>query len=517
METQRDVKDLARGAIWNYLGMLARLSKVLFMFVAARYYGADALGIYFLAWNTINIVSKIGLMGMDRSIIRDINRYRSKDSEQNRDLIFAILKYNIGLALLVSLVMSVALNFLSPWIANIIFKNSELILPLHVFSFVLPLVVLTQVFVATTKAQRIMVYDVLILHTLEPLILLVGTLAFIPFKPGPMGLITAHVVASFCALSVAIFVTRRFYGYLGWRHSSLEKEAKKETLRYTTPIAAMDVLNLLAARMDILLVGALINSTAAGYYGIAVEIISIIKRIRQGFEPIFAPIVSELYYKKERKRLKRNYTLVTRWLMTGSFLPVIATILFARELLSLFHVYSSEAAAALMVLALAHGVFGSFSAAENILVMTGRSFLNMKLALITVIINGMVAVLLIPKFGLVGASLGMLAAFLMVSIARIYQGYQQLHIHPFSSALLWPLVTATSTFVVFLLIKQHFNLHSTVEILLILLPLCIFYGLIFFVGGTEPEEKLLLSSLKKKIFRKHESPPPKVPVSETEE
>ncbi|RMF62327.1 MAG: hypothetical protein D6743_12260, partial [Calditrichaeota bacterium] len=428
--SQKDAGDLVKGALVNYLGMIAKTSKVLFMFVAARVYGMETLGLYLLSWSVVDIASKFGLWGIDRSLIRDISRYHKDEGEANRIRLFGIIRFNIGLVIGLSFLTTVVVYFLIPLIAVQGLHKPNLIPPLRILVFAIPFITLTHSFIATTKALRIMKYEALIRSGLEPLVLLLGTLALIPFKMGVIALVSAHIFASAVAAVGAASVAIRKYRYLGWQHQALSAEDKKETLRYTSPIAVMDMLSLLVARSDILLVGRLMNEAAAGLYGIAVEIISVVKRIRQGFEPIFAPIVSELFYTKEKSRLHRNYVIVTRWLMAGSLLPALAMILYPAQLLSLFGREATAAAGALVVLAISHGLFGTFSAAESLLVMTGKTLLNTILAAAMLSINIAVSLWLIPKLGLVGAALGMLTAFAFVSAARLYHGYRFYGIHP---------------------------------------------------------------------------------------
>ncbi|MCZ6595818.1 MAG: oligosaccharide flippase family protein [Bacteroidetes bacterium] len=309
------------------------------------------------------------------------------------------------MAFSLSVLIASVLFIVSPYIAELIFHDANLTKPTRLLAVALPFVVLTHGFIATTKALRLMQYEAFIRHGMEPLILLIGTLALIPFKLGVNGLVVAHIFASFVTACSAFFVVYRKYRYLGWRKQPLAEDIKKETIRYTSPIASMDALNLVATRIDLMLVGGFLGATSAGVYGIAVEIISVIKRVRMGFEPIFAPIVSELFYHKQQERLQRNYDLVTRWIMAGSLLPVGAIVLFPKQILGFFKIESVEVVSALIVLALSYGLLGIFSAAENLLVMTGKTLLNTWLAAVMFVVNCVIGVLLIPKLGLLGASL----------------------------------------------------------------------------------------------------------------
>lgn len=496
----KDAIDLLKGLFFNFLGMLMRVGKILFLFVGAHFYGATALGLYFLAWSAVDIASKFGLWGLDRSLVRDIARLNSDASPESRRQILSIMAFNIRLALLLSLGVCVLVFFGSPLIAKVIFDNAGLINPLRILSLSIPFIVLTMVSVATTKGLRLMQYEMYIRQGMEPAVLLIATLMFIPFGMGATALALAHLIASVAASAAGVTVLLRKFKHLGWPPLPLHRPAKMEILRYTSPIALMDFLNLLVARTDIIMVGALVNSTAAGIYGIAIEIISLIKRIRQGFEPIFAPIVSELYHHRETHRLRRNYVLVTRWLMAGSFLPVIVLLIFPEQILSFFDIQPGPAVTALQVLALAHGFFGAFSAAENLLVMTGRTLLNAALGGFMLGVNVAVGWWLIPKLGFIGAATGTFVAFFAVNMARIYYGYRKLGLLPFGTSLLWPLLTAVLTTAFFFWAGRFLPIHTVWETVVAVSGMTVLYILIYFGGAKEPEEQYVLNKVKQKLL-----------------
>lgn len=499
LPNHEDAKDLIKGALVNYLGMIAKISKVIFVLVAARIYGPTALGLYLLAWSVIDIASKFGLWGFDRNLIRDIARFNIDDAQETRAKIFGILRFNISIALGLSMLAAGIVFILSDTIALKIFKDTNLVTPVKILSIALPFAVLTNLFLAATKALRTMKYDVLIRQTLEPLVLLLATLALIPLSLGAVGLVTAHILASFVAAIGAAFVVFRKYRHLGWQSEPLPAAIKKETIRYIAPMGLMEFLGLAAARLDIMLIGALLNSTSAGFYGIAVEIISIIKRVRQGFEPIFSTIVSELFYNQHKTRLQRNYVVVTRWLLGGSLLPFLVIVLYPAQLLVLFNKEAVIAASALMVLALSHSLLSTFIGSETLLIMTGKTFLNTVLVAAMLAINGVVSVALIPKLGITGAAVGMLSAYAFLSMARLFYGYRHYKLHPFGNALLWPLITAAVTATVFSVVNFWLHVDSLAETIAIVIAVVIFYAGVYFLRATEAEEKHLIQKIMSKL------------------
>src|SRR5437879_12097810 len=61
--------ELKRGAFFNTIAMLASNFRGIFTFLVARLLGAAGLGIFSVAWSTTNIISKIGVLGLDSAIL----------------------------------------------------------------------------------------------------------------------------------------------------------------------------------------------------------------------------------------------------------------------------------------------------------------------------------------------------------------------------------------------------------------------------------------------------------------
>ena len=500
-DTHKDTKDLVRGAIVNYLGMLAKVSKLLFVLVAARVYGVPELGLYFLAWAAVDLTSKFGLWGIDRSLIRDIARYYIDQSEPTKARVFAIMRFNISLAVGLSILATAALFGLAPLIATWIFKDPGLSSVIRILAFSIPFIVIGTTFLATTKALRIMRFEVLVRQLIEPLVMLLALLALIPLDLGASGMAIAHVAGCAVGAAVAVYFAVKTYRSLGWHRGPISKTAKVETIRFISPMAAMDFVYLMVTRMDVVLVGAIVNTAAAGYYGIAVEVVSLIKRVRQGFEPIVAPVVSQLFYGQKNIRLKRSYALVTRWLAAAALLPVIAMVLYPTQLLTIFSNQAVGGALALVLLAVAHGTHTILSTAESMLVMSGRPVLNMWLGLATLTFGASLCVPLTVTLGPVGTAVGVMITFICVNLSRVYIVYRLYGLHPFGTTLTWPLVNGILVFTLFFIANLYIPPEGLVSLILMLASMAAIYVTLYFSGPKESEEKHLLLTLKNKLNR----------------
>src|SRR5216110_315250 len=66
--------ELKRGALLNTIAMLASNFRGVFTFLVARMLGPAALGVFSVAWSTTDILSKIGVLGLDNAITTFIAR-----------------------------------------------------------------------------------------------------------------------------------------------------------------------------------------------------------------------------------------------------------------------------------------------------------------------------------------------------------------------------------------------------------------------------------------------------------
>src|ERR1043166_8220426 len=79
--------ELKRGAWANIIAMLASNFRGIFTFLVARLLGPAALGIFSVAWATTDLVSKIGIFGLDDTIITFIARAEAaNDRARSRSL-----------------------------------------------------------------------------------------------------------------------------------------------------------------------------------------------------------------------------------------------------------------------------------------------------------------------------------------------------------------------------------------------------------------------------------------------
>src|SRR5207249_11785917 len=82
--------ELKRGAFLNTLAMLASNFRGIFTFLVARLLGPAALGISSVAWSATDVLSKIGVLGLDNAIITFIARSEAVADRARSRMLFRL-------------------------------------------------------------------------------------------------------------------------------------------------------------------------------------------------------------------------------------------------------------------------------------------------------------------------------------------------------------------------------------------------------------------------------------------
>src|SRR5256885_1629480 len=105
--------ELKRGARMNLIALLASNFRGIFTFLVARLLGPAALGIFSVAWATTDLVSKIGIFGLDDTIITFIARAEARgDRARSRSLFRLVVFLGVIQCALLALISIALVRFL---------------------------------------------------------------------------------------------------------------------------------------------------------------------------------------------------------------------------------------------------------------------------------------------------------------------------------------------------------------------------------------------------------------------
>ena len=87
--------ELKRGAFLNTVALLASNFRGIFTFLVARLLGPAVLGLFSVAWATTDLISKVGIVGLDNAITTFIARSEALGDHARSRMLFRL---SVGLA-----------------------------------------------------------------------------------------------------------------------------------------------------------------------------------------------------------------------------------------------------------------------------------------------------------------------------------------------------------------------------------------------------------------------------------
>jgi O-antigen/teichoic acid export membrane protein len=134
--------------------------------------------------------------------------------------------------------------------------------------------------------------------------------------------------------------------------------------------------------------------------------------------------------------------------------------------------------------------------------MSGRTRISLANATGVLLINIVLNILLIPRYGILGSAVAVSAAISLINLIRLVEVWSILKLHPYRLDALKPLCAGAAAFFILSLAKTKL-LHFQGTLLHIALGTLIFaagYAAVLGVLGISDEEKLVFNRIKHRIL-----------------
>jgi O-antigen/teichoic acid export membrane protein len=298
-----DIAALAKGGRTNVFGFLLRLAARLpFLFIAGRWYGADALGRFAYAVLVVEFVAQIATLGLKRGLAGALARTERPHAHVVTDaMVVTVAAALLGSVILVAVPQAMfpnsVINGLDRLLALVVIAvaGSDVALAACAYRFDVG---------ATVRARSI----------IEPWTISIGAFAF-AFYSTRDGLILSYAVSMIAALVASIIPMTRHYGVpRGWR-----PDARRlwRLARRNLPLAAADGVEWGSRRLDMAILGLFVSPAAIGIYYVAQQVASLPQKLKTSFDPILGPVITRNLAENNLAAIARQVSQVGFWIIAA--------------------------------------------------------------------------------------------------------------------------------------------------------------------------------------------------------
>jgi len=493
------LQKIAKGTGLVFIGTLI---STFFAFVGkliiARHWTSSSYGIFSLALVLLNICTIISTLGLQEGTSRSIAYIRGKNKNEN---IPEIISASIWFSVMASITLSLFIFLTSKIFSENIFHEPALLSPLKILSTAIPfftlIYVLISIFRGFNQVKPMVYFQLILINTLFPLILV----GIIFFNLSFINVFYAYAASLIITCILLIVYTIKYFSpSVKLTIISIISPIAKKLLIFSLPLMAVSMLRMIISWTDTLMLGSFKTSADVGLYNVALPLAVFVSFPLNAMQAIYLPVTSELYSKNMFSEIKKNFSILTKWISLATLPLFLILFLFSRIVIAfLFGNNYIFAADVLRILSLGFIISNFLGPNGTTLVVMGKTYFMMWATLAAAIINIALNAILIPLFGIVGAAIASVIGVTSINIIRCWKLYSISKIHPLSKNLIKPvLVSGGIIFIIYLISKNILTITFWVLPILFVVYYVIYGLAILFTKSIDREDINMMIAIEKK-------------------
>lgn len=398
------VNKIVKNAFFNFLHrMVGFLSAIILSVIIARMLGPERFGSYALVKATLVAVGILVNLGLAHAGVKYISEFSGEKNKNTRlKILFYLLKIKVSLALVVCFILVT----LSKYYANF-YSDDQLRIYLIISAIGLVPSGITSIFVSFFQGQQKYSYLAYRSIIISPIY---TVFSFIALKMGYeiIGLISVNLMMSFIEVLFYLPLFKKEITFKSFFSlPSLSSDIKKRIFRYNWQLALIVLVDaIIWQRSEVFFLGKFKTTHDVAFYSLAYGIIeNALLFLPSIFTGILMPIMSELNGKNDTIALQKLYINSTKYLSLISVPLFVGFMVFSKYFILFLYGKDYLAATPILNILLISGCAGIISAASSdIQYSVEKQDLILKVRSCVAILNIILAFILIPRFGAIGAA-----------------------------------------------------------------------------------------------------------------
>lgn len=496
------------------LGQITRHSAVFFagtLFTMATGYfvkiyvvrilGAELLGIYALGMTLVSFMQVLGLLGLPGTAARFVAVYTATG---NGPQLRAFLAKTSGIALFLSLSLGGIVFFRGSWIAQHLYRSSELARYMGVFAVLMILNALTGFCAQVLAGFKDVAKRTVIMNFIGTPLILALTVLLLAAGMSLRGYLAAQIIGSALVLLFLLRATWKLIppGARGFRAPLPNLD--REVFSFSAATFGMSGIDFLTSQGDKVLIGLYLAAKPVGIYVLASTLAAFVPLILQSVNQIFAPVIADLHARHRHDVMQKLFQTLTRWILAATLPLAAVVILFAPQVMSLFGSEFEAGWPVLVIVALGQIGNCAVGSVGYLLLMSGSQKRLMKVQFVAAIVSILANVCLIPALGIVGAAIAAALVNVGSNMWNLVEVRSALKMSPYNPRYYRLLVPAGLMTGALALLRMEVSFLGSQWVLLplaLLISYAVFGGSVLVFGMVEDERTFLFGYFRNGLQR----------------
>lgn len=408
--TSKTIRDVQ----WSFLSLAtSSLAHLLLRMALGNEFGPGGLGTYTLVFTIYLFGTQFAAFGYGSALTNYIAKY-----ENNTSKIKEYISSGVIGSIASGSIMGIILYFFSEFISINFFHIPEMVTLLRITAVCFPFIAIQKATLGTLNGFRKMNHFAMINVLQNTLIFLISIFFVFYLKMGVIGAVIGFLIPTVMIGVVSLLYIRKSF-------SLPSRVVLGSVLREITWFGFYVVLgnsiSMINTQIDSLLIGHFMSGTDVGYYATAVIIMQGMTLLPGAVQQVTTPAIATYYGKKEYSNIKKLVKNTMSKIFVIEVIFLIFLTIFGKDII--FILFSEKFAPAyipMLVLSIGYLMYAPWVGVGAILSSIGKVNLSFKLNGVCAILNTILNILLIPKFGLIGAASATAFSLIFTLMINLY-------------------------------------------------------------------------------------------------
>lgn len=408
--TNKTIRDIQ----WSFLSLAtSSLAHLLLRMVLGKELGPKGLGTYTLVFTIYMFGMQFAAFGYGSALTNYIAKYKNDTSK---------IKEYISSGVIGSIasgsIMGILLYSLSEFISTNFFHIPEMVALLKITAVCFPFIAIQKATTGSLNGFRKMNHFAMVNILQNTLILLISILLVFFFKMQVTGAVIGFVVPTVVVGVVSLLYIRKSFFFPS---RLVLSSVLREITWFGFYVVLGNSVSMINTQIDSLLIGRFMSETDVGYYATAVIIMQSLTLLPSAVQTVTNPAISTYYGKREYSKIKELVKNTMLKIFAIEFVFLLFLAIFGKYILII--VFSEEFTPAytpMLILSIGYLMYSPWSSVGTVFASIGKVNLSFKLNGLCAMLNTILNLLLIPKFGLIGAASATTFSLTVTFVVNLY-------------------------------------------------------------------------------------------------
>lgn len=399
---------LKHSIIYGISNVAVKASGVILLPIYTNYFSVEEFGRLGLILAIIVILVQVVIMGQNQSLLRFSNQIEYQNIKKS--ILFTISVFVI----LITAAFIIIGEFLTPITADIFGSFQDYYSSLRIAIYIIVFSIVNNIFQSKLRADERSVFFT-VLSLIKLALLIVSTVYLVAYaQMGINGVLYGQLLSEICGFIIII------PSMIKQMEFKFEKIIVFESLKFGVPLIFVGLSMTLLNISDRFIIKFLINEEALGLYELGYRIAGILNMFFiMPMSLTFVPIAYKIYKQPgDKEYFSKIMTYFTYFLVWGALFLSI----FSREIVVIFSKSNSflPAYKVVPVILFSYVFLGMGIVSSVGIFLKGKTIYSALVTIVSTIINVGLNFILIPRYGIMGAAISTLIAF--ISLYLLYLG-----------------------------------------------------------------------------------------------